>query len=144
MKKSSKKTVKTSINPKIEKFAKKFNIEFRVGSKPRDCDIIVKNPPKEVPAVYYGQGVIFVRSETSLDKFDLDIVCLHEMGHAILDLFPLVEEHYNPLSEVFANMVALSLAAQLRLPVSQLMIENFNSYNEETLKNISERKSINA
>ena len=135
------KKIKTKLNPKIIKLAKRFNIQFRVGDSLKSCKITLskKKFPEDVPAAYFGNGVIFVRSETIYCKEDMDVICLHEIGHAVLDLFPLTKKYYDPLAEVSANMVALSFVAQLRLPISHSVLLNFNSWNKQTLKRISKK-----
>lgn len=131
---------RTRINSKILKFAEKFNIEFRVGPNLKSCKIVYREPPKEVPAAYFGSGVIFVRNVTEVSKDDMNIICLHELGHAILDLFPLTKKNFAPFEEVSANMIALSLAAQFRLPITKTIMDNFNEYNKITLKKIKGKK----
>lgn len=137
-----KKLIKTKINPKILKFAKKFNISFRVGHTVKSCDIVTKELPKDIPAAYFGHGVIFVRDLTECCKEDMDIICLHEMGHAILDLFPLKRKHFKPFEEISANMVSLSLAAQLRLPLTHRLLTEYNAYNKLVLGEIKGRKNV--
>jgi len=133
---------KTKINPKIVKLAKKFNIDIRVGVDLKSCKIVLPKKlkfSKDAPAAYFGNGVIFVRSETTYCKEDMDVICLHEIGHAVLDLFPLTKKYYDPLAEVSANMVALSLVAQLRLPISHSVLLNFNDWNRQTLNKITKK-----
>lgn len=136
MKKTNPKFVKTKINPKIIKFAKKFNIQFRVGENLKSCNIVFKEPSLSIPAAYFGEGIIFVRSETSILKEDLDIICLHEVGHALLDLFPLTKKYFKPFEEVAANMVSLSIAAQLKIPLTQGLLKQYNWYNKLTIDKI--------
>lgn len=122
---------RTLIHPKIKKLAKDFGVEIRIGKSPKDVLIETDPLPESIVACYFGQGVVFVRSETIYSKEDMNIVILHELGHAVLDFFVkggLKMDEW--LEEVSCDHIALAWAAQLRLPVSPFMIKNFNKLNK--------------
>jgi hypothetical protein len=116
---------RTRIPIRIRKLADLFGLEIRVGREPKSVSIPAKIP-KDAMAAYFRNGLIFVRDKTRYNQADMNIVILHEIGHAILDFFPL--DITNNVNEIKANAIALSLAVVLNIPVSQLMIDNFNAY----------------
>lgn len=118
---------KTFIPKRIKNLAKSFGVTFRVGPTPESVDIIYAgNLPENFVAAYFGEGVVYVKDYTSHERKDMNIALLHELGHAILDFFPL--KMSDEIEEVKANAIALAFAAQLRLPVSNFIIKNFNQY----------------
>lgn len=118
----------TQINPKIKKVAKKFGITFRIGRSPKEVKIYGVRLPNKAPCAYFGQGVIFVRKHTTLSHIDTDIALCHEIGHAVMGFFFKPKKITNKTHEVKANAIALYLAADLRLPVSQRMLRNMVAY----------------
>ena len=118
---------KTKLNKKVKELAKAFGVTIRVGKTPKEVNIITNTKyPKNMVAAYFGQGVVFVKAYTPFNSKDIDIAVLHEIGHYILDYFPL--KVLPEVEEIEANAIALGFAAMLDLPVSKFIIKNFNIY----------------
>jgi len=122
---------KFKVNPKIKKLANQFGIEFRVGRTPKDCKIIGVTDFRAV-AAYFGEGIIFIRTPIKHSKESMDIICLHEIGHAILDFFNLDIKEI--IEENMANGIALAFASQLRLKIPDKIINQFKLYAKRGLE----------
>jgi hypothetical protein len=88
----------------------------------------MKKPiPKGMVGAYFGNGVVFIKKETIYSKKDMNIVALHEIGHSIVDFYPLKASP--EIHEIMANAIALGFASMLRLPISPFVLKNFKKYN---------------
>lgn len=127
------KLYKVKLLEKIWELADQFNIEFRIGTTPNDVGIVGVEMPPYLQAAYFGQGVVFVRDKTPYQQIDMNIVLLHEVAHAVLDLYKQEGLKMSDwLEEVSCCHIALAWASQLRLPVSKFMIKNLNKINRGT------------
>lgn len=135
---------KTIIQKRIQHLARSFGCEFRIGESPMACDIISADfsLSKGIDACYFGEGVIFIKDETQYDNDDMQIIALHELGHAVLDLFPWKRKDYDVLEESMVTGVAIAFAAQLHLPVSKKMIGMLNKINKQTVASIRSEKCL--
>lgn len=124
--KAREKIATMKISKKVQKAAKHFGIDFRVGADPKKLKIMgVSKAIRRFPAAYFGDGVVWVNEpEARKFKNNIDIILLHEIGHAILDFFPLGKLHWKD-EENMANAIALALAAQYRIPVHVSAPKNF-------------------
>lgn len=111
--------------PKIKRLGSKFGVEFRIGKTPRDAGIEATIPDDVVACYFNGTGVIFVR-DRRIRQMDLDVICLHEIGHAVLDFFKMKIPAKS--EEVKANGIALFMAAFMNKPVSRRILNEFTYY----------------
>lgn len=121
------KVVKTKIPPKIRLLARHFGVTLRVAKSFRAAKIYSIKEPKGMQAAYVGHGIVFVKDE-GID--DLPVVLLHEIGHAVLDFFPL--DITGKTHEIKANAIALAFAAQLRIPVNHGLIKSMSRFTRTT------------
>jgi len=115
------------ISKQVLKVAKRFGVEFRVGDDPKKLKIEgVKKSFNKYTAVYFGHGVVWVNEPVaSKVKETMDIILLHEIGHAILDFYGLQKGLHWKVEENMANAIALGLAAQYRIGVPCQCVKNF-------------------
>lgn len=98
-----------------------MGVEFRIASKPEDVGIQTKLKSNQI-AAYFSRGVIFIKDKTHYRSEDLDFICLHELGHAVVHFF--LEDAVNAkIHEIKANAIALGLAATLNIAVSDRMLK---------------------
>lgn len=122
----------TKIDPKIQKFARKFGIKFYVGESPKKVGLNF-DIPDDVVACTFPLGVIFVRKYSRYTQSEMRTICLHEIGHSILDLFPV--SHPMPLEEVMANGIALAFHAYLEIPAKKSMVFSLNNFHKKIYRN---------
>lgn len=108
-------TIDTTLSIRVHLLAFFCGVSFRIGPNPRACMIDMDDPG--VTACYVGNGIVFLRDETLWRHEDMDLIALHELGHALIDRFG---DSKSPLwDEIKANAAMLVLAAVLMLPVHE-------------------------
>jgi len=111
---------------KIKKLARSLGIEFRFGKTPKEAGIPKKVPKKVVACYFNGTGIVFIRTPLQQPKDYMNMVYLHEIGHAIIDNFELKAR--DSVHENMANAIALAFAATLRLKIPCQILGEFETY----------------
>jgi len=114
------------IHPGIRRLAKHFGVTFRIGLTPKDVKIYGVKIPKKVVAAYCGEGVVFVQADPQCHEMDWQVALLHEIGHAILDFYPIKVS--KKMNECKANAIALGFSAFLGLPVRHELVHSMSRF----------------
>lgn len=116
------------LSKKFEPILKRYGIEVRVSEKPSEANIMgVDETLGGEAAAYVGEGIIWVKKtmRKGYEQPEADLILAHEIGHAVMGLFPWnrwVTEHQH---EIMANSIALYLATELKIPISRKMLKLF-------------------
>ena len=105
---------KTKIKWRVRFIAWWFGIEIRFGKTPQEANIMINDPPP-YDYIYFGDGIVFVRTTSKDCVSMMNIKILHEIGHGILDFFG--EEKDEMTEEHQANGAMFTLCALLRMPM---------------------------
>ncbi len=138
-----KKLRRTKIHPKIQKLSKSLGLKLCIGTE-IDKYVIYKNelisdmfPSFVVGAYLIGTPYIYIKEKSSFNQIEMNIVMLHEIGHAVIGNFIKQKDVSDRNHEIKANAIALGFAAQLNLPVPKHFVKKMIKYTKTKTKVMS-------
>jgi hypothetical protein len=100
-----------------------LGLDIKVGPTPESVGITARYPKNNI-AIYFGNGVIWLRDEMPYNKSAQQLVILHEIGHAIMLYWMPEGTVTNKMQEIHANAAAITMATCLRLPVDHSILSD--------------------
>ncbi|WP_186650272.1 hypothetical protein [Fluviispira vulneris] len=126
-----KKTYKTEIDENILELLKETEIEIRVADSLKDANINWLDDKANEHLALYTNGIIFVKSQSEYNYDELNLIVLHEVGHAFIQHHQMRGFNIDKKTEeISANCIAFTLANLIGIEVNDFMIGQFNKYND--------------